>query len=330
MGTKLGWLVGSLAVVLAGCGGSYDRGGGARTASGWSDGESQPSNAMPAEPSSPPSGAHGSWKSADAPPPPPPAPSTASGPSGATASASPPPAIEAQESRSGGGSQWQRREEQPKDRPGLGTEWGEQRESHIHEVSFLRADPERPFATASLFYNDRHGVEALAAWHGGTPRFHDVSAQGGAITISLRDAWGESLDAMHVGDRTYVVGTEGERYSIVISNHTARRFEAVTTVDGLDVINGRAGNFENRGYLLMPHASLEIDGFRQSSDAVAAFRFAKVRDSYAAQTGDARNVGVIGIAFFGERGDDWSSDELRTRDTASPFPEEGRFARPPQ
>jgi len=105
---------------------------------------------------------------------------------------------------------------------------------------------------------------------------------------------------------------------------------AVATVDGLDVISGKVGAFGNRGYVLMPEASLEIDGFRQSSDEVAAFRFAKVRDSYAAQRGEARNVGVIGIAFFAERGDDWNGDDVRTRDTASPFPNEGRFAPPPR
>jgi hypothetical protein len=197
-------------------------------------------------------------------------------------------------------------------------------------VSFFRDEPDQPFAVAQVFYNDRQGVEALAAYHGGTPRFHDVTAARGAITVSVRDAWGEPLDAMRVGDRVYVVGQEGERYTIVIANHTPRRFEAVATVDGLDVIDGRPGSYSNRGYVLMPWASLEIDGFRQSEDQVAAFRMAKVRDSYAAQRGEARNVGVIGIAFFAERGDDWNTEELRTRDTASPFPHEGRFAPPPQ
>ena len=80
----------------------------------------------------------------------------------------------------------------------------------------------------------------------------------------------------------------------------------------------------------MPWASLEIDGFRKSEDEVAAFRFAKVRDSYAAQRGDARNVGVIGVAFFAERGDDWSSSEVWRRETASPFPNDPRFAPPPR
>ena len=133
-----------------------------------------------------------------------------------------------------------------------------------------------------------------------------------------------------VGISTYVIGHEGERYSIVIENHTPRSFEAVATVDGLDVMNGKPGSFDNRGYVLMPWANLEIDGFRQSTDAVAAFRFSKVKDSYAADRGETRNVGVIGVAFFAQRGDDWSSSELRTRDTASPFPRDTRFAPPPR
>jgi hypothetical protein len=313
--------LGTLALVLSGCGasnaknvaspeGSWGGGGGGGGSSSVS-----PASAAPTTgnwgPSQPSKGA--AADEAMAPPAPPP-PATAT--------------MEA-ESQSSGGSHWRGAEPAPRDRPGLGTEWGESRESHIREVSFFRNDPDRPFATTALFYNDRQGVEALAAWHGGTPRFHDVNAANGAITVSIRDAWGEPLDALHVGDRTYVVGQEGERYSIVIANHTSRRFEAVATVDGLDVINGKTGTFGNRGYILMPRASLEIDGFRQSEAQVAAFRFSKVRDSYAAGRGEARNVGVIGVAFFAERGDDWDGDDVRTRDTASPFPDE-RFAPPPR
>jgi hypothetical protein len=222
----------------------------------------------------------------------------------------------------------------PRDRPGLGTEWGESRSSHVHDVSFARQDESRPFAMALLHYNDRAGVEALASYHDSRgPRLRDVSTAGGAITVAIHDGAGEPLEAMHLGDRTYVVGRQGERYTIVLTNHTDHRFEAVATVDGLDVINGRTGTLTNRGYVLMPYATLEIDGFRQSQDAVAAFRFAKVADSYAAQTGSARNVGVIGVAFFSERGDSFApygEGELRTRDTASPFPgQDPRFARPP-
>jgi hypothetical protein len=158
---------------------------------------------------------------------------------------------------------------------------------------------------------------------------------GGAISVAIHDGSGDPLEAVNVGDRTYVVGQSGERYSIVLTNHTGHRFEAVATVDGLDVINGKSGSLQNRGYVLMPFATLEIDGFRQSEDAVAAFRFAAVGDSYAAQMGKARNVGVIGVAFFQERGDvftnPWTEKELNRRETANPFPSaDPRFARPPR
>jgi hypothetical protein len=288
--------------MMVGCGGA--RGGQpAMAPADYSGG----STATGAAPSQPPASA--------------PAPGYASKSSGASADVdeapAPPPATAMNESQPA-----------PQNRPGLGTEWGESRESHITEVSFLRADPSRPFAQAQLFYNDWQGVQALASFHGG-PRFHSYGAAGGAITVSIRGPRGEALDAMNVGDRTYVIGQQGERYSIVIENHSPRSFEAVATVDGLDVMNGQPGSYDNRGYVLGPYATLDIDGFRQSEDAVAAFRFAKVQDSYAAQRGQARNVGVIGVAFFAQRGDDWDRADLRLRDTASPFPNEGRFAPPP-
>jgi hypothetical protein len=54
-----------------------------------------------------------------------------------------------------------------------------------------------------------------------------------------------------------------------------------------------------------------------------------VRDSYAAKRGNDRNVGVIGVAIFQERGSSypWTDRELRRRDSADAFP--GRFAPAP-
>jgi hypothetical protein len=223
-------------------------------------------------------------------------------------------------------------EPRPHRTPGLGTEWGEQRESRVHDVTFIRADHDRPFAVATMQYNDRDGVDALVAYREAV-RSHETTAAGGALTVSVVDNSGDPLEAVHLGDRTYVIGSVGKRYSIVLTNHTGRRVEAVATVDGLDVINGRAGSMQNRGYVVMPFATLTIDGFRQSQDSVAAFRFARVGDSYAAQVGKPRNVGVIGVAFFAERGDEeqWTRAELERRDTANPFPaSDSRFARPPR
>jgi len=83
------------------------------------------------------------------------------------------------------------------------------------------------------------------------------------------------------------------------------RLEIVLSVAGLDVIDGRPASFRKRGYILNPHQELVVEGFRQSTEAVAAFRFGPVRESYAAQKyHSTRNVGVIGIALFNEVGSD--------------------------
>ena len=74
---------------------------------------------------------------------------------------------------------------------------------------------------------------------------------------------------------------------------------------------------------------LVVDGFRQSTEAVAAFRFGPVRESYAQEKyHNTRNVGVIGVAVFNEKGTfPWTDREVQKRLQANPFP--NRFATPP-
>ena len=102
--------------------------------------------------------------------------------------------------------------------------------------------------------------------------------------------------------RTYVLGTVGERYAVVLSNPTPQRVEAVVSIDGLDAIDGTAADYvHKRGYILPAYGSATIEGFRTSLDEVATFRFSSVANSYAGRLGQARDVGVIGVAFFPER-----------------------------
>ena len=314
------WLFVALMMLLAGCGGgSPSRGGSFPGGDAKSSSPSRGASGFDAEGDSAPAGFGGN-----------PQPTT-------TAQNAPPPASPGSASsapreesaRSASKDSAKPSEPSPESRPGLGTEWGEARTSRVHDVTFVR-DSSRPFALATLHYNDRRGVDALANLHSQRPS-RSLTTGGGAVTVSIRDANGSALEAVHVGDRTFVIGAAGQRYSIVLTNNTSHRFEAVATVDGLDVVNGKSGNFDNRGYVLLPFATLEIEGFRQSSAAVAAFRFAAVADSYAAQTGSARNVGVIGVALFSERGDAFIPEsDTRLRDTASPFPSDPRFAQPPR
>ena len=232
------------------------------------------------------------------------------------------------------------------DRPGLGTEFGEQVRSSVVEQPFERASSE-PFALVALHYNDAEGIEAQARSRGGALAPVSASTPQGGISIALTDESGNSLpgfeapagapqadrSAPRLGElvgapgRAYVVGQAGQRYDIRITNHTDGRYEVVASVDGLDVIDGRPASPGKRGYVVPPRGTLTIDGFRTSDDSVAAFRFGAVRDSYAARTGDDRNVGVIGFAFFAELGSQWSSDEIGLRESADPFPD--RYAAPP-
>ena len=216
------------------------------------------------------------------------------------------------------------------ERPGLGTTFGETRDSRVSTAPFSREDPNGPFAVAQLHYNDAEGVRAMAR-RSGVAHFGDGASRvaGGALTVRLIDSNGQPLQGFDAGRHSYVVGEHGARYIIQIRNHTGHRVEAVATVDGLDVINGRAGALTNRGYIVNPFATVEIDGFRRSLDEVAAFRFGSVRGSYAAQKGDDRNVGVIGVAFFEEAGSNvrWTDFEVDRRHDADPFP--GRFSSPP-
>jgi hypothetical protein len=216
----------------------------------------------------------------------------------------------------------------PTERPGLGTSWGEQVWSPTTTQPFVRSSASA-WATVAMHYNDRDGVMAHAQYLGATPVPLEVYAGDGSIGISLVDDSGSLLPGIQANGRTLIAGDDGARYKIVVRNGTSARFEIVASVDGNDVIDGRPADPSRRGYLVDPHGVLVIDGFRTSDDQVAAFRFGRVADSYAARTTGDRNVGVIGLAIFAERGAVWTPAELHRRDTADPFPASRAYATPP-
>lgn len=209
----------------------------------------------------------------------------------------------------------------PVERPGLATAWGEHTWSPITTTPFVRAEAS-PWATAVLHYNDAEGVAAHAAHLGTGLAPLETWAGDGDLAIAVIDDAGAPLPGLTAGGRTLLAARDGARYRIAVRNHTSARFEVVASVDGLDVIDGRPAGFDRRGYVVEAHGELVIDGFRHSEAEVAAFRFGKVSGSYAAATGDDRNVGVIGVALFAERGARWTPAELDRRDRATPFPAE--------
>jgi hypothetical protein len=126
-------------------------------------------------------------------------------------------------------------------------------------------------------------------------------AREGPWSVELTDESGRVLPTFEHRGRTYVLGEPGQRYVVRARNGSDRRIEVVVSVDGRDVTDGRPSSFERRGYLVEPWGEATIDGYRLSQASVAAFRFGSVGRSYAAATGDARDVGVIGVAVFPER-----------------------------
>jgi len=215
-------------------------------------------------------------------------------------------------------------------RPGLGTEWGETVDSPVISTGFRRAS-NRPTVLSRISYNDRAGIERLT--EGNAKRVGESAILAdGLLRIRVATPGGRAFPLWRQGSDYYLEGRKGDRYVIEVENRSSAPFEIVASVDGLDVIDGRSANFQKRGYLIDPGESVRIAGFRRSTGSVAAFRFSSVADSYAEKKyGDTRNVGVLGVAAFHERGSDPRpiDSDTRLRRTADPFPGESGFATPP-
>jgi hypothetical protein len=107
---------------------------------------------------------------------------------------------------------------------------------------------------------------------------------------------GRALPTVRHAGKTYLpVPRLGVEYEVRVWNDGPRRIAAIISVDGLSVINGRPASEDSAGYLVDPHASIRIKGWRRSLDTVAAFSFEERGKSYAQRMGYPENVGVIGL-----------------------------------
>jgi hypothetical protein len=120
------------------------------------------------------------------------------------------------------------------------------------------------------------------------------------VTVIDRDS-GRTLPTYYHRGEYWVAGTPGARYGIEVHNRTTERLLAVMAVDGVNVVSGETAGWDQTGYVFAPYQSYDVTGWRKSNAEVAAFQFAAAPDSYAARTGRAANIGVIGIAIFRER-----------------------------
>jgi len=210
----------------------------------------------------------------------------------------------------------------PQERPGLGTGWGDDIASSVSYSSFQRAS-KKPNSISTIYYNDKEGIKAMTnSWsYNGSGM---QKAANGLVEWGVKGKWGY-LKNKHSGGKRFVVGNKNQNYSLVVKNLCNSSLELVMSIDGLDVLDGKAASLKKSGYIIQPGKTLTISGFRKSTDAVAAFRFSGVNSSYTQLSGKGtRNIGVIGMAVFTQKGiNPWKygTDELNKRNNARAFAE---------
>lgn len=102
--------------------------------------------------------------------------------------------------------------------------------------------------------------------------------------------------------QVFVEGREGSPYEIEVRNDNQHRVEAVISVDGLSVLDGKDAGVESRGYIIEPRSKVVVPGWRLNGSEVARFQFGGKGESYTqAVTGSAANTGVIGVMAFREQ-----------------------------
>lgn len=106
----------------------------------------------------------------------------------------------------------------------------------------------------------------------------------------------------HEGEH-FVEGRGGSNYEIEVTNHTGARVEAIISVDGLCVVDGKEAGANSSGFVIDAYQTINIPGWMIDDKTAASFEFAAKKKSYASNTpnGSAVNNGVIGVMAFSEK-----------------------------
>jgi hypothetical protein len=145
-------------------------------------------------------------------------------------------------------------------------------------------------------------------------------AQGALVDVQVR-VEGETMPLFFkpgTSDRHYFQAFRGKNYALVLTNNTGQRVGVVVAVDGLNVVNGDRSSLSRHEpmYVLDPHESATIRGWRTSLNEVRKFVFVDEERSYAERTGQANgDMGWIRVVSFRERESNlgWFRNEHRGR-----------------
>lgn len=171
----------------------------------------------------------------------------------------------------------------------LGTQWGDEVTSQVRKVDLRRVSSE-PMDNVQVNYADKYySGRAL----------NSISLIAGKVDFAVQSDRSR-LPIYRDAGNYYLQGRAGQAYSLTYRNNSDKIYEIVASVDGVDVLDGSPASRYNSGYVLNPHDTLVIEGFRKSQNAVASFIFSKPEDAYAANTpsGAIQNTGVIGTVVY--------------------------------
>jgi hypothetical protein len=122
---------------------------------------------------------------------------------------------------------------------------------------------------------------------------------------------GKNVREYQKDGNTFVEGKDGSEYIVKFKNNHSKRVMVIFSIDGLEPLKGEKAEDCKIGYIVNANSSFELKGFRIDNNNVAAFKFGKRQDSYAATNGDILNVGVVGVRVFEEK---VTKKELYVRD----------------
>lgn len=110
---------------------------------------------------------------------------------------------------------------------------------------------------------------------------------------------GKLLPEIRKNGTTYLAAPWDKDFELVVKVPNGRT-ECVLSVDGLSAMSGKDATTSERGYTISGPGEAPIPGFRLNDSEVAHFRFGARGDSYAAQLGKPKNIGVIAAVFYAE------------------------------
>ena len=103
--------------------------------------------------------------------------------------------------------------------------------------------------------------------------------------------------------QTYIEGRDGSEFEIEFVNNNGVDVEAILSVDGLSITDGKPAGSQSSGYMVPARQRVTVAGWTLDKASVAKFFFAGSKGgSYAEQVGeDSRHKGVIGAKVFGRK-----------------------------